>query len=177
MYFSLQLYFVAIRYLLTDSRHFQKEQWHLLKDTLLIGLFQKKIQTGSQQGLEDIFEKTLGFLGLSLYLWKLWIQEKKRVNPRKFCEIMVYSFFGLEISTRPKTKTDGNSTWFFLDQLITPRNSTSFFNWTLEFCHALSFLQYTYPWNLHVLRGSLFPAPLPPPPCFWIFLEWHAHYS
>ena len=125
------------RYLLTDSGHFQKEQWHLLKDTLLIGLFQKKIQTGSHQGLEDIFEKTLGFLGLSLYLWKMWIPEKKRVHPRKFCKILVRFFFGLEISIRPKTKIHGDSTWFFLDQLITPRNSTCFLN---------------YPWNLHVLN-------------------------
>ena len=156
------------RYLLTDSGHFQKEQWHLLKDTLLIGLFQKKIQTGSHQGLEDIFEKTLGFLGLSLYLWKMWIPEKKRVHPRKFCKIVVHSFFGLEISTRPKTKTHGNSIWVFLDHLITPTNSTSFIINPWNFLMLDHFINIPTPG----ICMSSTPSPLwLPSPCFWIFLE------
>ena len=175
MYFSLQFYFVANRCLLTDSGHFQKEQWHLLKDTLLIGLFQKKIQTGSHQGLEDIFEKTLGFLGLSLYLWKLWIQEKKRVNPRKFCEIMVYSFFGLEISTRPKTKTDGNSTWFFLDQLITPRNSTSFLIEPWNFLMLFHFFNIPTP-GICMSLGDLCSLPLSHLPLVFEFF-WNGMHS
>ena len=78
MYFSLQFYFVAYRCLLTDSGHFQKKQRHLLKDTLLIGLFQKKIQTDIQQGLEDIFEKTLRFFRLvTLPLENVNSREKK----------------------------------------------------------------------------------------------------
>ena len=56
---------------------------------------EKNPNRGTHQGLEDIFEKTLGFLSLSLYLWTLWIPEKKRANPRKICKIMVHSFFGL----------------------------------------------------------------------------------
>ena len=86
-------------------------------------VFQKKIQTGSRLGLEDIsVKKTPGIF--RFVTLPLGISEKKRVHPRKLCKIVVHSFFGLEIS-RPKTKTHGNSTWFFLDQLITPRNSTS----------------------------------------------------
>ena len=133
-----------------------------------LGYSRKKFKEGSRRGLEDIFEKTLGFLGLSLYLWKLWIQQKKRVNPRKFCEIMVYSFFGLEISTRPKTKTDGNSTWFFLDQLITPRNSTSFLIDPWNFLMLVHFFNIPTP---GICMSSTPSPPWSPSPCFWIFLE------
>ena len=150
------------RYLPTDSGYFQKEQWHLLKDTLLIGLFQKKIR-GSRRGLDYIFEKTMEFLGLSLYLWKLWIPEKKRLRPRKFLEIVVHSFFGMKISTRLKTKTHGNYTWFFLDQLITPRNSTSLL------IDPWNFLMLFHLFNIPTpgICVSSTPSPCwPPPTCF-----------
>ena len=117
-------------------------------------VFQKKIQTGSRLGLEDIsVKKTPGIF--RFVTLPLGISEKKRVHPRKLCKIVVHSFFGLEIS-RPKTKTHGNSTWFFLDQLITPRNSTSCLTDPWNF--LMVFLQ--YPCKLHVLN-PLLPAPSP----------------
>ena len=125
-------------------------------------VFQKKIQTGSRLGLEDIFvEKTPGIF--RFVTLPLGISEKKRVHPRKLCKIVVHSFFGLEIS-RLKTKTHGNSAWFFLDQLVTPRNSTSCLTDPWNFLMVV--LQYTC--KLHVLNPL---SSLPPTPCFWIFLE------
>ena len=123
---------------------------------------------GSRRGLEDIFEKTLEFLGLSLYLWKLWIPERKRVHPRKFCKIVLHSLFGLEISTRPKNKTHGNSTWSFLNQLITPRTSTSFLIDPWNFLMLFQFFNIPTP---GICMSSTPTPPCPPPPCFWIFTE------
>ena len=124
-------------------------------------IFQKKIQTGA------IMEDWRTFLWKNLRMYRfvtlrLEIPEKKVIHPRIFCKIVIHSFFGLKIS-RPKAKTHGNSTWFFLDQLITPRNSTSFLIDPWNF--LMLFLK--YPCNLHVL-DPLFSLP---PPCFSIFLE------
>ena len=141
----------------------------LIEEYLVDWVFpEKNPNRGSRRGLEDIFEKALEFLGLSRYLWKLWIPEKKRVHRRKFCKIVLHSFFGLEISTRQKAKTHGNSTWVFLDHLITSKNSTSFLIDPRNFFTLLRFFNIPTPWNLHVpnLLSSL-----PPSPLFWIFLE------
>ena len=146
---------------------FKSGQWRLLKDTLLIGLFQKKIRD-SRRGLDYIFEKTMEFLGLSLYLRKLWIPEKKTVRPRNFLEIVVHSFIGLKISTRLKTKTHGNYTLFFLDQLITPRNFTSLLIDPWNFLMLFHFFNIPTPGIC--VSSTPFPC-WPPPTCFWIFLE------
>ena len=131
-----------------------------------MGYSRKKFKQGSRRGLEDILEKALEFLGLSLYFWKMWIPEKKRVHLRKFCKIVVRSFCGLEISTRPKTKTHGDSTWFFLDHLITPRNSPSFL------IDPWNFLMPFHFFNIPTPGICISSTPSPPcPPCFWIFLE------
>ena len=102
------------------------------------------------------------FLGLSLYLWKLWIQEKKGFIPENSTKLWyMHSFFGLEISTRPKTKTHGNSTWFFLDQLTTPRNSTSFLINPWNFLMLFHFFNIPTPGICMSLTPSP-PCPLPP---------------
>ena len=88
---------------------------------------------------------------------------EKTANPRKFWKIMVYCFFRLEISTRPKTKTDGNSTWFFLDQLITPRNSTSFLIEPWNFLMLFHFFNIPTP-GICMSLGDLCSLPTPPPP-------------
>ena len=84
---------------------------------------------------------------------------EKRANPRKFCKIMAHSFFGLEISTRPKTKTNGNSTWFFLDQLITPRISTSFLIEPWNFLMLFHFFNIPTP-GIYMSLGDLCSLPL-----------------
>ena len=132
---------------------------------------EKNSNRGFHRGLEDIFKKTLKFLGLSLYLWKLWIPERKMVHPRKFCKTVVHSFFGLEMLTRPKTKAHENSTWFFLYQLIIPRNSTSSLIDPWNFLMLFHFFNIPTPGTCLSSTPS---PPFPPPPCFSIFLEWHA---
>ena len=70
--------------------------WALSKGTMTLSerylvdcvIPEKNPNRGSHQGLDNIFEKNLEFLGLSLYLWKLVNPEKKRANPWKFCKIM-----------------------------------------------------------------------------------------
>ena len=79
-----------------------------------LGYSRKKSKQGQSPKTGGHFWKNPGILGLFIYCWKLWIPEKKRVHPRKFCKIVVHSFFCLEIPTRPKTKTHGNCAWFFL---------------------------------------------------------------
>ena len=168
MYFSSQFYFLANRYLYW--------LWVLSKGTVtfLEGYLvdwiipEKKSKQGQSWRTEGHFWKNPGILGLSLYLWKLWIPEKKRVHPRKFCKIVVRSFFGLEISTRPKTKTNGNSIWFFLDHLITPRNSTSFLINPWNFLMLIHFFNIPTSGICMSLTPSL---PWPLSPCFLIFLE------
>ena len=140
-----------------------------------MGIPEKNPNRDSHQGMEDIFEKTLEFLSLSFYLWKLWIPEKKRANSRKFCKIMVHSFFGLEISTRPKTKTDGNSTWFFLDQLITPRNSTSFLIEPWNFLMLFHFFNIPTP-GICMSLGDLCSLPLSHLPLVFEFF-WNGMHS
>ena len=128
----------------------------------------KKSKQGQSWRTKGHFWKNSGILGLSLYLWKLWIPEKKRVHPRKFCKIVVHSFFGLEISTRPKTKTHGNSIRFFLDHLITPTNSTSFI------INPWNFLMLDHFFNIPTPGICMSSTPSPlwlPSLCFWIFLE------
>ena len=74
-----------------------------------IGLFQKKNQTG---GVEDILETYLNlpleFFIFLLYPWKFWTKQSS--TPWKFNKFVLGP---MEIP-RPKTKTPGNSTLFFL---------------------------------------------------------------
>ena len=96
------------------------------KQENLIGLFQKKIQTG----VEDIFsrktdQKIFDFL---LYPWKFWTKQN---FPQEISQNCVTP---LEIQ-RPKTNTLGNSIFF----LITTGISTSFLiNPGISTCYFLS---------------------------------------
>ena len=73
-----------------------------------VGLFQKK---SKRAGLRTyFFEKDpQNFKNLLLYTWKS--QKKIKLQPWKFYKIVLHP---LEFP-RSKTKTHGNSTWFFLD--------------------------------------------------------------
>ena len=142
MYFSSQFYFVANRYLLTGSEHFQKEQWHLLKATLLIGLFQKKIKTGAVA--EDgghFWKKPWNFRFVTLPLEIVNSREKKGSSPEilQNCGTL---FLLLGNSNKAKNQDPWKLRMIFLDQLIPPRYYTSFL---------------IDPWSFLML--------------FWIFLE------
>ena len=139
-----------------------------------LGYFRKKSKQGQSSRTGGHFWKNPGIFRFVTLALEIVNSREKRANPRKFCKIMVHSSFGLEISTRAKTKTDGNSSWLFLDQLINPRNSSSFL------IEPWNFLMLFHFFNIPTLGicMTLIPSvPCPPPPCFWISLEWHAQYS
>ena len=149
-----------LSYLLTDSGHFQKEQWHLLKDTWLIRLFQKKIQTGAVAEDWRTFLKKPWNFKVGHFTFENWeLQGKKGFLSGNSAKLSVDSFFGLEISTRPETKTHGNYTWVFLTQLITPRNSTSFLIDAWNFLMLFHFFNIPTP-GICMSLGDLFSLPL-----------------
>ena len=121
---------------------------HLDSQSFKIGLFQKKSKQGG--GVEDIlfWKKNPGIF--HFYILPLEIPDKTKLNPWKFHKIVLVP---LEIP-RPKTKTPGNSTLFFL---VTLGNSTSFLLINPWKFHML-FLW--YPWKFHILN-----------PLFGFFLE------
>ena len=84
------------------------------------GLFQKKKQTEGRW-LRIYFFNPLEFLGFLLYPWKF--QTKLKTSPLETSQNCVTTPSS-EILT-PKTKTPGNSTWFFLDH---PRKFHIVFN-------------------------------------------------
>ena len=86
----------------------------ICRHLLLNVLFQKK----SKRGISGFVTLPLGILGAKLYLWI-------------FHKVVWHL---LEIP-RQKPKTDGNSKWIFLDHYF---KLHFFFNWPLEFQHALS---------------------------------------
>ena len=93
------------------------------------GISQKKSkQLGGSWG-HTFWEKNLEFLDLSLYPWK-------------FQKILLHP---LEIPTL-KTKTHGNSTWFFLSPLEIPL--LFYFITGISTCSF--FIQ--YPWKFHVFN-------------------------
>ena len=140
----------------------------LIEEYLVDWVFpERNPNRGSRRGLEDIFEKTLDFRFVTLPL-EIVNSRGKRVHPRKFCKIVVHSFFGLEILTRPKIKTHGNSTWFFLDQLTTPRKSTSFLINPWNFLMLFHFFNIPTP---GICMSSTPSPPCPASPWFRIFLE------
>ena len=116
------------------------KDWFLsiCRHLLLNVLFQKK----SKRGISGFVTLPLGILGAKLYLW---IFHKVVWHP-------------LEIP-RQKPKTDGNSKWIFLDHYF---KLHFFFNWPLEFQHALS---------LTPLGNSMSSTPPRPPPCLNFFFE------
>ena len=73
----------------------------------MLGLFQKK----PHRGLEIIFWKAPEIFRLFVYPWKF--QTKQGFTRRNFSKLLVLHHSS-EI-VRPKTKTPGNSTWYFLD--------------------------------------------------------------
>ena len=111
------------------------------------GLFQKKKQG---RGVEDtLFWTSLGiFRFLTL---PLEIPDKTKLHPIALLETpqncVAHPQHPSEI-LRPKTKTPGNSTWFFLDH---PWNSTLFLinPWKFD----LLFLQ--YPWKFYLQLSNL----------------------
>ena len=87
------------------------------------------------------FQRKKGFIpGSSAKLWYAlslaWLSKAKNQDPWKLHMIFSWS----------------------VDH---PEKLYFFFNWTLEFSHTLSFLQYTYPWNLHVLNPLSFLPSIP----------------
>ena len=167
----LQFYFVANRYLLTRGTFKSDIYWRI---PCWLGYSRKKSKQGQSSRTGGHFWKNPGIFRFVTLPLEIVNSRGKRVHPRKFCKIVVHSFFGLEILTRPKIKTHGNSTWFFFDQLTTPRNSTSFL------INPWNFLMLFHFFNIHtpgICMSSTPSPPCPPSPCFWIFLEWHAQYS
>ena len=115
------------------------------------GLFQKtNKQTNSGSWGHTFLKNPPGIF--HFFTLPLEIPDKTEHHPWKFCKVV---FHPLEIPS-PKTKTPGNSTWFFF--LVTPGNSTSFLINLWKF-HML-FLW--YPWKFHIFN---------PLPCLFIFLE------
>ena len=167
----LQFYFVANRYLLTRGT-FKSDIYRRIPCWL--GYSRKKSKQGQSSRTGGHFWKNPGIFRFVTLPLEIVNSRGKRVHPRKFCKIVVHSFFGLEILTRPKIKTHGNSTWFFLDQLTTPRNSTSFLINPWNFLMLFHFFNIPTP---GICMSSTPSPPCPPSPCFWIFLEWHAQYS
>ena len=95
------------------------------------------------------WKKTLEFLDLSLYFWKFWT--KQSFTFEDSVKIVLHP---LEIQ-RLKTKTHGNSAWFFLNHSW---KFHFFSNLPLEFPHDLSSLPLEIPCPQH------HPSPSPPSP-------------
>ena len=87
----------------------------------------------------------------SCFTLPLEIPDKTKLHPWKFCKIVLHHW---EIP-RPKTKTPGNSTWFFLGH---PWKFHFVFNYNLWKFHVL-FLWHL--WKFHILN------PLPLFVCFF----------
>ena len=175
MYFSLQFYFVANRCLLTLGT-FKRNSDIYWRIPCWLGYSRKKSKQGQSSRTGGHFWKNTEIFGFVTLPLEIVNSREKRVHPRKFCKIVVHSFFGLEFS-RPKAKTHGNSTWFFLDQLITPRNSTSFLIDPWNFLMLFHFFNIPTPG----ICMSLIPSvpclnPLTPSPLFLNFF-WNGMHS
>ena len=100
----------------------------------------EKNQIGWGKENNTFLKKILDILDLSFYSWKI-LRRHNFTFGYPFSQSCVAS---LEIPVR-RTKTYGNSTWFFLDHCW---KFHIFFNWPLEFLHALFLIT----WKFHVLK-------------------------
>ena len=84
----------------------------------------------------------------------LWFVTLPMPHTCKFCRLMQNP---LEVA-RPKTKTHGNSKWFFLDYLLKFYPLGNFISFLID------------PWNFHLLTLFSIPLEIPcPKPPVWIF--------
>ena len=121
--------------------------------------YSRKIQTeGRRGGLRKYFFQknpgNFGFVTLSLE-----VLEKAKLH---FWIFHIVVWHPLEIP-RWKTKTDGNTTWFFLDHCW---KFHFFFNWLPGTSKCSSFCTSG---KFHVFNPPPPPAPPPPPLTVWIF--------
>ena len=116
--------------------------------SFIIRLFQKKNQIGEVKDI--LFWNPTGIFQFFTLLPK--ILDKTKLLPWKFHKI-VLNPLGIP---RPKTKTPGNSTLFFLGN---PWKFYFVFKWPLKIPHAISL----------ILLGI--PYPQPPSPCLVFFLK------
>ena len=125
---------------------------NVLSQVYLLGYSRKKTNRG---GWGYTFLK----IPLEVFIFFTWLLKfpDKKLNPWIFHKIVLNPW---EIP-RPKAKTPGNSTLFFLGH---PRKFHFVFNWPLEIPHAISLIPLEIP----------YPQPSPPPipsPLFGFFLE------
>ena len=116
-------------YLFSRSGCFQ--MWWVRHLSIKLSLGSSREHPSSKGGSRGhaFLRKKLEILGLSLYSWKFW--RKKNFIPWNSAELLQT----FEIPSPAKTKATGDFTWFFLDY---PWKFHFFFNWALEFLHAIS---------------------------------------